>query len=70
MSNTDVSYVCPACQRPTGEARVTRDYAPTANDRKLRPEVKESQANEQLHCPCGQVYTWFNAMQVTVRDRT
>jgi hypothetical protein len=70
MSKTTVSYVCPSCQRSTNDATITTDYQSTANDRTLRPEVPAAHANEQLHCPCGKVYTWFSAMQVTTRDRT
>lgn len=70
MTKTDVFYVCPSCQRSTSEAQITRDYTPTANDWKLRPDVTHGRASEQLHCSCGKVYTWFSAMQVTFKDRT
>jgi hypothetical protein len=69
MSKTETYYVCPACARSTDDATVRKDYTPTANDLALRPEMK-AKGNERLTCSCGQVYTWFSAQQVTVRDRT
>lgn len=67
--STTVSYVCPACGRSSDEATVTKDYTPTANDLKLRPDIGKER-NERLTCPCGQVYNWFSARQVTFRNRT
>lgn len=69
MSKTEVSYACPACGRSTDLATVTKGRAPTANDLALRPEM-QAKGDELLTCPCGQQYTWFSAVQVTVRDLT
>lgn len=69
MSTTEIYYICPACGQDAAKATVTKDYVPTENDLRLRPEMK-AKGDERLTCTCGQVYTWFSAQQVTFRDRT
>lgn len=69
MSKTEVLYACPACGRDTNKATVTKGYTPTVNDLALRPEMR-AKSDELLTCPCGRLYTWFSAQQVTVRDQT
>lgn len=69
MSKTEITYACPQCSRSTSEARITHDYEPKPGEHKLRPQML-GRGDERLHCPCGHVYTWFSAQEVTFRDHT
>ena len=71
MTKTTIFYVCPACGREATElgTAMTHDYTPTADDLRRRPQHKGVR-DQQLHCRCGNVYTWFSAREVTHKDRT
>jgi hypothetical protein len=69
MSQTEITYHCPQCSRDSKLATITKDYQPTPEEYRARPQML-GRGDQQLHCPCGHVYTWFSAQEVTFRDHT
>lgn len=71
MTKTTIYFVCPHCGREATDpgTTITHDYMPTADDLRRRPQLNDV-STHQLHCRCGNIYTWFSAREVTHKDRT
>lgn len=71
MTEITIFYICPACGRAAvdPDTTITHGYTPTADDLLRRPQLG-SVGDQQLHCRCGNVYTWFRARKVTYKGRT